>query len=65
MSVDGCVGLLTSILSPEQNLAGFVLLEDSTPDQPELLVSQNAPKILVAGVSEDEPAPPEPFEYRA
>jgi len=47
----------------KQNLAGFVLLEDSQPEQPEQLVVQSAPKIGIPGVSDDEPAPPEPFEF--
>lgn len=47
----------------KRQMTGFVLLEDTTPDQPESLVVAVAPKVLAPGVSEDEPAPPEPFEF--
>jgi len=51
-------------LPVKKTLAGIVLLQDTRPDQPETLLVQSAPKVAIPGVSEDEPAPPQPFEFR-
>ena len=47
----------------KQQLAGFVLLQDTQPDKVETLVKGKTPKIGVPGVSDDEPEPPAPFQY--
>lgn len=51
-------------LPVKKHLSGIVLLRDTKPDLPEELVVQKEPKIGIPGVSDDEPAPPEPFEFR-
>lgn len=48
----------------KSNLTGFVMLNDTKPDEPEVLVTAKTPKLGVPGVSDDEPQPPKPFEYR-
>ena len=47
----------------KQQLAGFVMLNDTQPDKAETLVQGKTPKIGVPGVSDDEPEPPAPFQY--
>ena len=47
----------------KQQLAGFVLLNNTQPDKAEQLVKGKTPKIGVPGVSDDEPEPPAPFQY--
>jgi 26S proteasome regulatory subunit N2 len=44
---------------------GAILLRDTTPGEPEVMVQKKEPKIGVPGVSDDEPQPPQPFEYRS
>jgi len=43
--------------------AGIVMLIDSKPQEAEDFVVAKAPKIGVPGVSDDEPDPPEPFQF--
>ncbi len=45
-----------------QLLQGVVMLADTKSGEPEKIYQPKAPKIGVPGVSDDEPAPPEPFE---
>jgi len=40
------------------------MLKDSRPDEAEDFVVHNAPKIGVPGISDDEPEPPAPFEFK-
>jgi hypothetical protein len=40
-----------------------VILKDTKPNEGEDLVVLSAPKIGVPGISDDEPEPPEPFEF--
>jgi len=42
---------------------GVVMLRDTTPKEDEDIVESAAPKIGVPGISDDEPEPPEPFEF--
>jgi hypothetical protein len=46
-----------------QKLAGFVMLRDTRPGEAEDFVVEKAPKIGIPGISDDEPEPPEPFEF--
>jgi len=47
----------------KEKLSGVVILSDSKPEEKEEIVKSKAPKIGVAGVSDDEPEPPAPFTY--
>lgn len=47
----------------KKDFSGITLLRDSTPGEPEDIVVAKPPKIGVLGVSDDEPAPPEPFQF--
>eukprot|EP00808_Paulinella_micropora_P016424 g17140.t1 len=47
----------------KQSLSGIVMLRDKTPGLPEKIVVTKAPTVGVPGISEDEPDPPEPFEF--
>uniref|UniRef100_A0A7S4DW45 26S proteasome regulatory subunit RPN2 C-terminal domain-containing protein n=1 Tax=Lotharella globosa TaxID=91324 RepID=A0A7S4DW45_9EUKA len=47
----------------KETITGIVMLIDNTPQEKEDFVVAKAPKIGVPGVSEDEPDPPEPFEF--
>jgi 26S proteasome regulatory subunit N2 len=54
----------------KQALGGIVMLVDSTPNAPRDLIVHSVPKVDApanssgaAAVDENEPAPPEPFEY--
>jgi hypothetical protein len=44
-------------------LAGFVLLRDTTPQEPEKIVASKAPSTALPGEALDEPEPPAPFQY--
>jgi len=46
----------------KKNLQGVVMLADTKAGEPEKIYAPKAPKIGTPGVSDDEPAPPEPFE---
>eukprot|EP00457_Paulinella_chromatophora_P001033 gb/GEZN01001035.1/.p1 GENE.gb/GEZN01001035.1/~~gb/GEZN01001035.1/.p1 ORF type:complete len:1045 (-),score=225.72 gb/GEZN01001035.1/:204-3338(-) len=45
------------------SLSGIVMLRDKTPGAPEKIVVTKAPTVGVPGISEDEPDPPEPFQF--
>jgi 26S proteasome regulatory subunit N2 len=47
----------------KKQLAGIVMLRDSRPNEEENFVEPTPPKIGVPGVSDDEPAPPEEFDF--
>lgn len=47
----------------KSRLWGIVILKDGKPDEGEELVVTSAPKIGIPGISDDEPEPPEPFEF--
>jgi len=46
------------------NLAAIIMLKDTRPTEPEDIVVPSAPKIGVPGISDDEPDPPAPFEFK-
>lgn len=46
----------------KKQLGGIVLLRDSKPEEQEQIYTPADPKIGVPGVSDDEPAPPQPFQ---
>jgi len=47
----------------KKEFSGITMLRDSKPGEPEDLVVAKPPKIGVLGVSDDEPAPPAPFQF--
>jgi len=48
----------------KQRLAAIIMLKDSRPGDAEDFVVPTAPKIGVPGISDDEPDPPAPFEFK-
>jgi len=48
----------------KSRLAAIIMLKDTRPDEAEDFVVPSAPKIGVPGISDDEPEPPAPFEFR-
>jgi len=47
----------------KQKLFGIVMLKDGRPNEPQQFVVPTAPKIGIPGISDDEPEPPEPFQF--
>jgi len=47
----------------KEKLAGIVMLRDTRPDEKEELVASKTIKIGVPGISDDEPEPPQPFQF--
>jgi len=47
----------------KDHLWGITMLRDTQPDQPEEFVIKAKTKVGIPGISEDEPEPPQPFEY--
>jgi len=39
------------------------MLRDKQPNEEEVLITPNQPKVGIPGISDDEPQPPQPFEY--
>jgi len=50
-------------LPVKKRLWGIVVLKDTTPEFAEDLVVPVVPKIGIPGIGDDEPEPPEPFEF--